>query len=77
MRLLPDPRKVDLPTLRTAWWTLRVSRRARAQLAAGGPRELVIGVTSPRNGFRAHAWLEGDPPCHSEGYDELLRRGAT
>ena len=38
------------------------------------PRELIIGVTSPRKGFRAHAWLEGDPPCHEEGFTELLRR---
>ena len=40
------------------------------------PRDLVIGVTSPRVGFRAHAWLDGDPPCHAEGFTELLRRPA-
>lgn len=39
-------------------------------------RDLIIGVTSPRSGFRAHAWLEGDPPCHDEGFSELLRRPA-
>lgn len=39
-------------------------------------RDLIIGVTSPRRGFRAHAWLEGDPPCHDEGFTELLRRPA-
>lgn len=37
-------------------------------------RDLVIGVTSPREGFRAHAWLDGDAPCHDEGFTELLRR---
>ena len=42
--------------------------------AHGHPRDLVVGVTAPGEGFRAHAWLEGDPPCHSEGFAELLRR---
>ncbi len=42
----------------------------------GSERELVIGVTAPAAGFRAHAWLEGDPPCHDEIYYELLRRPA-
>lgn len=40
-------------------------------------RDLIIGVTSPSSGFRAHAWLDGDPPCHDEGFSELLRRPAT
>ena len=39
----------------------------------GDERDLVIGVTAPSGGFRAHAWLEGDPPCH-EGFEELTRR---
>jgi len=41
--------------------------------AHGASRDLVIGVTSPRD-FRAHAWLDGDPPCHDEALEELLRR---
>lgn len=44
--------------------------------ANGSERELVIGVTRPGAGFRAHAWLEGDPPCHDEGFHDLLRRPA-
>jgi Transglutaminase-like superfamily len=44
--------------------------------AHGSPRDLVVGVTAPSRGFEAHAWLEGDPPCHTERYQELLRRPA-
>lgn len=40
----------------------------------GHRRDLVIGVTAPSEGFRAHAWLEGEVPCHDEGYRELLRQ---
>lgn len=40
----------------------------------GRDRALIIGVTKPSDDFRAHAWLDGDPPCHSDGYEELLRR---
>ena len=38
--------------------------RQRWLAAAGVPSELVVGVTSPSDGFRAHAWLAGDrvPP---------------
>jgi hypothetical protein len=113
-------RRIDVATLRAAFWTVRAARRARRQLRAGLtevdlpraprlpssaergvthmlwrraepclvsatvrqawyaaqglPRDLVIGVTSPRAGFRAHAWLDGDPPCHEERYHELVRR---
>ncbi len=42
----------------------------------GRRRDLVIGVTSPRQGFRAHAWLEGDPVRTSRGFSELSRRPA-
>jgi hypothetical protein len=45
-------------------------------LAHGEARDVVIGVTAPSKGFRAHAWLEGDPPCHSEGFEELRRQPA-
>jgi len=45
-------------------------------LAHGEERDLVIGVTAPSSGFAAHAWLEGDPPCHTEGFRELTRRPA-
>lgn len=41
--------------------------------AHGASRDLVVGVSSARD-FRAHAWLDGDPPCHDEALEELLRR---
>jgi hypothetical protein len=44
--------------------------------AHGSPRDLVVGVTAPSSGFEAHAWLDGDAPCHTERYQELLRRPA-
>lgn len=36
-------------------------------------RDIIIGVTKPSEGFRAHAWLDGDDACHSQGFTELLR----
>ncbi len=42
----------------------------------GRQRDLVIGVTAPSEGFRAHAWLEGDPASRSRGFSELSRRPA-
>ena len=42
--------------------------------AHGSHLDLIIGVTAPSKGFKAHAWLEGEPPCHDEGFTELLRR---
>ena len=44
--------------------------------AHGESRDIIIGVTRPSSGFRAHAWLDGDPPCHDEGFVELTRRPA-
>jgi hypothetical protein len=114
-------RRLDLPTLRAAWWSLRAVRRVRRNLLEGGldaitlpsvpllpasaergvrgvlrrsrstclvqatvlqawlaahgdERDLIIGVQAPRGGFRAHAWLDGDAPCHPEGFHELVRR---
>jgi hypothetical protein len=42
------------------------------EAAHGRPRDLVIGVTSPRDGFKAHAWLEHERV--SPEYAELMRR---
>lgn len=39
----------------------------------GRSRALVIGVVAPSKGFRAHAWLEGDPACRDE-FTEFTRR---
>jgi hypothetical protein len=44
--------------------------------AHGRAVDLVIGVTAPGEGFRAHAWLESDPPAAGDGYEELARRPA-
>jgi hypothetical protein len=45
--------------------------------AHGQRRDLIIGVTAPGPDFQAHAWLAGNPPCHSDGFRELLRRPAA
>lgn len=37
----------------------------------GDPRDLIIGVTAPSTGFRAHAWLDGDRD--GAGFTELSR----
>ena len=39
----------------------------------GHERDIIIGVTAPSQGFRAHAWLDGDPKCHDEPFEELTR----
>ncbi len=115
-------RRVDLATLRAAWWARRAARQALRYLAVHGlddvppiaappplpsharrgvvgmlrrmgvtcliravvvqawdkahgyRRDLVVGVTAPGTGFRAHAWLDGDAAFNSEGFSELLRR---
>ena len=41
--------------------------------AHGDRRDVVIGVTAPRAGFRAHAWLDGEPADGERSFDELLR----
>jgi hypothetical protein len=45
----------------------------RWDAAHGRPRDIIIGVTSPAQGFRAHAWLDGDPDEHLKDFKELLR----
>ena len=40
----------------------------------GDRRDLIVGVTSPADGFRAHAWIDGDERDRGEGFVELLRR---
>lgn len=44
----------------------------RWYLAIGDPRDVVVAVTKPSDGFKAHAWLDGDPK--PEGFAELTRR---
>lgn len=43
------------------------------QASSGPAPDVVIGVTAPSRGFRAHAWLDGEPACHSDGFEELTR----
>ncbi|WBB82084.1 lasso peptide biosynthesis protein [Micromonospora sp. WMMD882] len=40
----------------------------------GDRRTVVIGVTAPRAGFHAHAWLDDESDAEREGMVELLRR---
>lgn len=44
--------------------------------AHGDPRDLIVGVTRPGEDFSAHAWLEGEDPCHGTlaGFHEITRR---
>jgi hypothetical protein len=65
--------------------TLRLSARnclvrsavRQAWYAAHGREyDLIIGVTAPARGFKAHAWLEGDRG-NEERFEELLRRPAS
>ena len=44
----------------------------RWYLALGQPRNVIIAVTAPSLGFKAHAWLDGDPA--PAGYTELTVR---
>lgn len=62
---------------RRATCLVRALVRQRWDASQGKPRDLIIGVIPPSRGFRAHAWLDGDPPCHHDGFTELLRRGAS
>jgi hypothetical protein len=39
--------------------------------ALGDPRDIVVGVTRPSDGFKAHAWVDGDPDA--AGFAELRR----
>jgi hypothetical protein len=48
---------------------LQAWRAARGRSCA-----LVIGVTAPGSGFRAHAWLDGDPHGDRGIFTEILRR---
>jgi hypothetical protein len=62
---------VDAVIRRTPTSCLERSLVLQRWLAARGePRDVVIGVRAPSAGFRAHAWLEGEP---SGDYDELVR----
>jgi hypothetical protein len=47
-------------------------------VARGDPRDLVIGVIGPSDGFKAHAWLDGEDDRHpgTAPFRELTRIAA-
>jgi len=47
----------------------------RFDAAAGRRRALILAVSPPGDGFRAHAWLDGDPEPDT-GLHEIARRPA-
>jgi hypothetical protein len=51
-----------------------IVRQARAA-GAGAAIDVVVGVTAPTRGFRAHAWLDGDRV--DPGFVELWRYPPT
>jgi hypothetical protein len=48
----------------------------RWHAAHGSRRDLIIGVTAPKEGFTAHAWLAGDPDDTHAHFHELTRQPA-
>jgi Transglutaminase-like superfamily len=47
--------------------------RQRWLAGQGLRREIAIGVTSPSEGFSAHAWLVGEEDPTAQGFRELTR----
>jgi hypothetical protein len=79
---LPAPPPLPASAARGVAGVLRRSRatclveasvRQRWLAAHGEPRDLVIGIKPPADGFAAHAWLEGDPESSAAGFTELTR----
>lgn len=67
-------RVVDVLRVRRDTCLVRSAVLQEWDLAHGRPRDLIIGVSPPGPGFRAHAWLDGDPPAATDGLDEFTRR---
>ena len=79
--VLPAPAQAAVTWTR---WVRAISRRAPVTclaesyvlqhwyLALGEPRDVVVAVTPPSHGFKAHAWLDGDPA--PSGFFEFTRR---
>jgi len=83
--LLPAPPPVSLSSTRAVEAVLRRTRatclegalvRQRWLAAHGRDHEVVIGVTSPRDGFSAHAWLDG-VEAEAGAYKEITRLPAS
>jgi hypothetical protein len=45
----------------------------RWEAAHGAGADVVIGVHGPRDGFRAHAWLETMPDAPPGAFEEIMR----
>jgi len=80
--VLLEPPKLPDTAERGVWALLRRREHTcleralvlqRWEAAHGRPREVVIGVSSSRPEFHAHAWLEGDPDNDGEVFHELMR----
>jgi hypothetical protein len=54
---------------------VRAAVRQAWYAAHGRAYDLIIGITPPAKGFKAHAWLELD--VGNERFEELLRRPAS
>lgn len=68
------PRVVAVLGVRRDTCLVRAAVLQAWDLGHGRPRDLIIGVAAPGPGFRAHAWLDGDPPAATDGLDEFTRR---
>jgi transglutaminase superfamily protein len=80
--VLPAPPELHAAAWRGAEALLRRRRhtclevallRQRWLSAHGVDRQIVIGVASPRNGFVAHAWVDGEACGDPERYRVLAR----
>ena len=76
---LPDEAIVGVAGVLRRWpqtCLIQALVRQRWYASYGRPQDLVIGVTTPSAGFRAHAWLADDDRCHRREFTELLRTPA-
>jgi hypothetical protein len=78
---LPEPPSLHHDAVRGVNAVLRRTRHSclerslvlqRWLAAHDDPRDVVIGVTAS-SGFRAHAWLDGEPEPGSPHFEELIR----
>ncbi len=51
--------------------------RQRYYLAKGQNRDVIVGVSPPKDGFRAHAWVSGDAEEGNELYQTIHRSHAN
>lgn len=73
VRSIRRARRLEIRSVRTGALP-DVPRLSPSAAVQGEDRGLAIGVTTPSTNFAAHAWLDGDPPCHAEGFHELTRQ---